>query len=94
MCTNYGLEIHPTSSYNPQTNGVVERVHQVLENSLRTFELEEQELDEENPWEPFLSSCCAWAIRSTYHTILQASPGQLIFGCDMLLPIQFKADWA
>ena len=25
---------------------------------------------------------------------LQASPGQLIFGCDMLLPIQFKADWA
>jgi hypothetical protein len=40
--------------------------------------------------------CCsaAFAIRSTYHTTLKATPGQLVFGRDMLLPIKFKANWA
>ncbi len=35
----------------------------------------------------------AWAIRSTYHTILKASPGAAIFGQDMLFNILFVADW-
>ena len=36
----------------------------------------------------------AYAVRSTYHTTLKATPGQLVFGRDMILPIRFKADWA
>ncbi len=35
----------------------------------------------------------AWAIRSTYHTVLKASQGAAIFGRDMLLNIPFVADW-
>jgi hypothetical protein len=35
----------------------------------------------------------AWAIRSTYHMVLKASPGAAIFGCDMLFDIPFVADW-
>jgi hypothetical protein len=35
----------------------------------------------------------AWAIRSTYHTVLEASPGAAIFGRDMLFDILFVADW-
>ncbi len=35
----------------------------------------------------------AWAIRSTYHTVLKASPGAAIFGRDMLFSIPFVADW-
>ncbi len=35
----------------------------------------------------------AWAIRSTYHTVLKASPGAAIFGQDMLFNIPFSADW-
>ncbi len=35
----------------------------------------------------------AWAICSTYHTVLKASPGAVIFGCDMLFDIPFIADW-
>ncbi len=31
----------------------------------------------------------AWAIRSTYHTILKASPGAAIFGRDMLFDIPY-----
>jgi hypothetical protein len=30
MCDNYGMKEKPPSSYNPQSNGIVERVHQVL----------------------------------------------------------------
>ena len=93
MCDNYGMKEKPSSSYNPQSNGIVERVHQVLGNALRTFELENKELDTNDPWGPFLSAA-AWAIRSTVHTTLDATPGQLVFGRDMLLPIQLKTDWA
>jgi hypothetical protein len=35
----------------------------------------------------------AWAIRSTYHTVLEASPGTAIFGRDMLFDIPYIADW-
>jgi hypothetical protein len=28
-----------------------------------------------------------------YHTTLKATPGQLVFGRDMVLPIRFMADW-
>ncbi len=35
----------------------------------------------------------AWAIRSTYHAVLKASPGAAIFGRDMLFNIPYKADW-
>ncbi len=34
----------------------------------------------------------AWAICSTYHMVLEASPGATIFGQDMLLDIPFVAD--
>jgi hypothetical protein len=34
----------------------------------------------------------AWTIGSTYHTVLKASPGAAIFGCDMLFDIPFVAD--
>jgi hypothetical protein len=35
----------------------------------------------------------AWAICSTYHTVLKASPGAAIFRRDMLFNILFMADW-
>ncbi len=40
----------------------------------------------------FLSDA-AWAVRSTYHTVLKASLGAAIFGQDMLFDIPFIADW-
>jgi hypothetical protein len=40
----------------------------------------------------FLSNA-TWAVCSTYHTVLKASPGAAIFGRDMLFDIPFIADW-
>ena len=68
-------------------------MHQVLNNAIRTYELEDRELDERDPFGPFLAAA-AYAIRSTFHITLRASPGQLVFGRDMFLPLAFKADWA
>ena len=35
----------------------------------------------------------SWTIRSTYHMVLKASPGVVIFGWDMLFDIPQIADW-
>jgi hypothetical protein len=92
LVDNYGMIRKSSTEYNPQSNGIIERVHQVLGNALRNFEIDKQELDEHNPWDEFLSSA-AFAIRSTHHTTLGASPAQLVFNRDMFLPIQYVADW-
>jgi transposase InsO family protein len=89
---NYGLTEKVGTAYNPQSNGIIERVHQVIADTLRTFELEKRELDKKDPWTPFLQAAC-FAVRSTYHTTLGATPAQLVFGQDMMLPIKFKANW-
>jgi hypothetical protein len=81
MRKNYGMKKRVTTAYNPQANDIVERVHLVLADALRTFELQARELDINDPWSSFLASA-AFAIRSTYHTTLGASPGQLVFGRD------------
>jgi hypothetical protein len=73
-------------------NGIIERVHLALNDLLRTAEIDGREMDEKDPWGPFLSSA-AYAIHSTFHTTLKATPGQLVFGRDMVLPIKFMADW-
>ena len=93
MCANYGVKQKRSTSHNPQSNGIIERIHQVVGNSLRTLQLEDATINDSDPWAVYLASV-AWAICSTYHTVLNATPGQLVFGRDMVLPIQFQADWA
>ncbi len=89
LCKSYGITRKPTTVKNPQANGILEHVHQVLGQMLRTAELDMADsvtLDDVNV---FLDNV-AWAICSTYHTVLKASPGAAIFGRDMLFNV---ADW-
>jgi len=88
---SYGILRVPTTIKNPAAN-MVERVHQTLGNLLRVYELEEYEFPRGDPWSNILASA-AWAIRSTFHTTLGATPGQLVFGRDMLFDLSFKANW-
>jgi hypothetical protein len=59
---------------------------------LRTSELDMAKTVKASDINAFLSDA-AWAICSTYHTLLKASPGAAIFGQDMLFDIPFIADW-
>ena len=61
LVVNYGMIKKPSTAYKPQSNGIIERVHQVLGNVLRTFGLEERELDTHNPWDEFLTTSAAYA---------------------------------
>ena len=61
-------------------------------NMLRTSEIDMADSVKPSDIDVFLTDA-AWAIRSTYHTVLKASPGAAIFGRDMLFDIPFIADW-
>ena len=92
LCDSYGLKRKPTTIKNPQANAILERVHQVLMNMLRTAALDMAETVSPSDIDTYIHDA-AWAIRSTYHTVLKASPGSAIFGRDMLFDIPYIANW-
>jgi hypothetical protein len=77
---------------NPRASSILEHVHQVLEQMLCTAELDMAKSVTTNDVDVFLDNA-AWAICSTYHTVIKSSPGAAIFGCNMLFNIPFVADW-
>ena len=89
---DYGIRCKFITTRNPAANSIIERVHQVLGNLVRTFELQTNYLDEDEPWAGLLAAA-AFAIRSTYHTMLKSTPGQLVYGRDMLLNMKHVANW-
>ncbi len=92
LCKLYGIKRKPTTVKNPQANGALERMHQVLGQMLCTAEIDMADSVTPNDIDVFLNNA-AWAICSTYHTVLKASPGADIFGQDMLFNILFVVDW-
>jgi hypothetical protein len=92
LCHTYGIKRKLTNVKNPQANAILERIHAVLGNMLRTSELDMAETVKPSDIDIFLSDA-AWAVCSTYHSVLKASPGTAIFGQDMLFDIPFIADW-
>jgi hypothetical protein len=71
---------------------ILERIHAVVMNILRTAENDMTNSLKSSDIEVFLSDA-AWAICSTYHTVFNASPGSAIFGQNMLFDVLFIADW-
>ncbi len=67
-------------------------MHQVIMTMLSTAELDIADTVVPSDISDFFMDA-AWAIRSTYHTVLKASSGAAIFGRDMLFDIPFLADW-
>jgi len=84
---DYGIKCKPITVRNPQANAIVERIHQVIGNIIRIFDLENNYLDDDNPFKGVLAAA-AFVVRSTYHTTLKKTPGQLVFGRDMIFNIQ------
>ena len=74
-------------------NAVLESIHQVLGNLVRTFNISTQTYVYENyPLKGILAES-AFAIFSTTNGKKGYSTGQLIFGRDMILPIKHTVDW-
>jgi hypothetical protein len=92
VCESYSIKRKPTKVKNPQANEILEHVHQVLGQMLCTAQLDMADSVTPNDVDVFLDNV-AWAIHSTYHTVLKAYPGAAFFGQDMLFDIPFVADW-
>ena len=49
MENDYGVKRKPITARNPQANAIIERVHQTIGNMIRTFQVQDTDLDEEDP---------------------------------------------
>jgi len=81
-----------TSIKNPQSNAPVERVHQVIHNMIVTKDLDGRTFDYIDPWGEILSSI-AWAVRASHHSTFNKTPGQLVFGRDIIFNLSTVVDW-
>ena len=94
LCSNMGLTPQRSLPWNLQANSILERIHQVLGDGMRVFDLENTTIDpkEDDPFDEYLSSV-AYAIRSSYHQTHGHSPAQLTFGRDMFVDSKAEIDW-
>ena len=91
MCQSYyGLKSKPITTRNPQSNAIIERIHQTIRNIIRTFVV--SNIINNNTWSGILAATM-FAVRATYHTTLQGYPMHLVFGRDAILSIKHVADW-
>ncbi|GMF24808.1 unnamed protein product [Phytophthora fragariaefolia] len=82
---SYGIKAKPITAKNPQANAICERMHLEIMNGIRSHEGAD--------WTKVIHYAAS-AIRASYHSILNASPGQLVFGQDMISRQLHIANWS
>ena len=92
LCTNMGLKKKPSNSWNPQTNAILEQIHQVLGDGLRAFDLDNMDINkDDDPFDKYITAV-AYAICSVYHRTHRNPPEQLVYGLDMFLQVDQKIE--
>ena len=56
LLKDFGIKSKPTTVKNPQANGIIERVHGVINDMLRDNDLEHHDFDPVDPWEDLLAN--------------------------------------
>ena len=92
IAEDFGIKRKPITTRNPQANAMIERAHQTIGHILRSFQIQNLELDLDDPWSDILAATM-FAMRSTVHTTTKSTPAQLVFGRDSILNIQHQANW-
>jgi hypothetical protein len=93
LLLSYGIKSSCITISNPQANSILERAHQTIGNQLRSLKVHEIDLQNLDDVQANLLDPVKWALNSTYHTTLQATPGQLTFLRDMIMPTSYIANW-
>ena len=86
----------PTIVKNPQSNAIVEMMHQSI-STMIAISLRENPPNKFEEISSLVHSKCMaaqYAIRATVNTTLQNTPGELEFGRNMLHPFPSKIDWS
>ena len=92
MENEYDIKTKPFSPGNPQLNATIEIIHQVLGNLVRTYNPQETHVDDADPFMGILAAA-DFEVQSTHQRTKLKIPGQLVFGIDMILPINHVADF-
>jgi len=81
--------LHSSTCKNPRANSIVERLHLVLANKLRA-----QLATEYKHHDPVkeIFSAATFGVRAAVHSTTGYTPGQLVYGRDMLLRTMIEAD--
>ena len=72
------------------SNAILEQIHQVLENLVQNFNIQQTYVAEFDPWTVILAAA-EFSIFSTTNRQKSYSSGQLMFGRDMILLIKHRA---
>ena len=80
LMTTWGIKTHTTTPYHPEANGMVERLHRRLKESILALGHDEPE-----KWFWRLP-CTLLAIRTTLKPDIGASPADLVFGEGLAVP--------
>jgi hypothetical protein len=96
VLTVNGIKYVPTTVANPQLNAINERLHQTIENTMRTML---HTFQPQNPVEAAttIDNCYAtawYAVCSAVNRTLNVSPGTMVFHRGMVLRIPLIADFA
>ena len=91
---DYNVKRKLITTRNPASNAIIERVHQTIGNMIRSFQVQDLQIspDSDFSWTGILQAV-SFAVRSTVHTTTRATPMQLVFARDAILPIRHIADW-
>jgi hypothetical protein len=89
LCYQWYINPVPITVKNPRANSIVERMHGVFGDMLRIQLVKRHPKDD--PVQD-MCSAAAYAIRSTVHGTTLHTPGQLVFGRDMILRTSMTAN--
>ena len=92
ITNDYNKKIRPMPSRNPKAYAILEWVHQIIGNILRTFKAQDIVPDDKNPWDCILINTI-FAVRATVHTTTQYTFAQIIIGRNTILNQCHNLDW-
>ena len=92
MLGDFDIKFVLTTIRNPQTNALVEWVHQVILNMLVTKDLDNKFFHYLYPWGENLAYK-AWAMKASYNWTIHDTPDQDVFGIDMKFNLTSVVDW-
>ena len=87
----YVITSKPSTLVNLMSNVILERIHQVIGNLVKDFNIQQTYVDKNDPHTGVLAAA-AFVICSSTSRKKVYSLGQLIFDRDMILPIKHRVD--
>ena len=89
LCKKWHVNPVPITAKNPRANSIVERLHLVIGNKLRAQLATNHRY--QDPVKEILTAA-TYGVRAAVHSVTQYTPGQLVYGRDMLFRTAIEAD--